>query len=264
MRDDHDLGLAYDLATLLDRRGALRLLAGAGLVALVGCSDDSPSASPSAAPSGSSPATSCEEIPGETAGPFPGNGTNGPNVLTESGVVREDITTSFGAMSGRAAGLPLAVDLLVQSRSCAALPGAAVYLWQCDRDGLYSLYSEGATDRNYLRGVQVADANGRVSFASVFPGAYPGRWPHIHFEVYESLVAAQGGARPVATSQLALPQDACEAAYGTSGYEASARTLAGTSFARDMVFADDGGARQLAAMSGTVGRGLRAALTVPV
>ena len=55
--------------------------------------------------------------------------------------------------------------------------GVAVYVWHCTRDGGYSLYSEGVEDQNYLRGVQIADATGRVAFTSMFPASYSGRWP---------------------------------------------------------------------------------------
>ena len=57
-------------------------------------------------------------------------------------------------------------------------------MWHCDRLGRYSLYGAGVTNQNYLRGTQEADASGNVTFTSIFPGCYSGRWPHIHFEVY--------------------------------------------------------------------------------
>src|SRR3954447_12133997 len=93
---DHDQGLEFDLGTLMQRRGALKVLAGAGLglglVALGACgsSDDSSSASSSTTSSSSSTTTSTAtststasvgQIPEETAGPYPGDGSNGPNVL---------------------------------------------------------------------------------------------------------------------------------------------------------------------------------------
>ncbi|MEQ1671776.1 MAG: hypothetical protein ABL893_13015, partial [Hyphomicrobium sp.] len=67
--------------------------------------------------------------PPETGGPFPGDGTNGPNLLTEGGVVRQDIRTSIGSASGTAAGITLTVNLtLVDSDAgCVPLPGAAVH-----------------------------------------------------------------------------------------------------------------------------------------
>lgn len=50
--------------------------------------------------------TTTGAIPEETAGPYPGDGTDGPNVLTESGVVRSDIRSSFGSLTGTAQGVP--------------------------------------------------------------------------------------------------------------------------------------------------------------
>ncbi|PRC06847.1 hypothetical protein CQ010_11320 [Arthrobacter sp. MYb211] len=40
----------------------------------------------------------------------------------------------------------------------------------------------GLQNENYLRGVQLTDANGIVRFTSIFPAYYAGRWPHIHLE----------------------------------------------------------------------------------
>lgn len=113
---EHDRGLSYDLPVLARRR-MIRLMAGvgAGLVPLVGCSADdtsSPAAadapsSPSASAAGSASSAECATVPEETAGPYPGDGSNGVNVLKESGVVRGDITRSFGdSAGGTAEGVP--------------------------------------------------------------------------------------------------------------------------------------------------------------
>ena len=170
---------------------------------------------------------SCEIVPEETAGPFPGDGSNGPNVLTETGVVRQDIRSSIGSAKGTAEGIQLTINLTVQDQAagCAPMAGAAIYLWHCDRAGNYSLYSEAAADQNYLRGVQATDDNGAATFVSIFPGCYDGRWPHIHFEVYPNLEAATDEANKIATSQIALPEDASALAYATEGYEASVDNL---------------------------------------
>lgn len=246
---EHDRGLGHDLPRLLGRRRILGLLGGGVLLTLAGC-----------ATAGATGALA--EIPEETAGPFPGDGSNGPNVLTESGVVRSDIRSSFGDLTGTAPGVPLTMELtLVDTATGAALPGATVYLWHCDRDGEYSLY--GVADQNWLRGVQEADASGKVTFTSIFPAAYSGRWPHVHFEVYPSLAAATSGGEVTVTSQLALPEDVCAAVYATDGYAASVRNLAQTSLERDMVFAD-GYDAQLATVTGDVTGGYRATLTVGV
>jgi protocatechuate 3,4-dioxygenase beta subunit len=267
---DHDRGLSHDLPRLLSRRRALAILGvGAGGLALAACGADEVTGSGAttgpAAAATSSAAASGAEIPAETGGPFPADGSNGVNVLTESGVVRRDITRSFGAAAGVAGGVPLTVTLKVVDVQDGAAPlaGAAVYLWQCDRDGNYSLYSPGVTDQNYLRGVQETGTDGAATFTSIYPAAYPGRWPHIHFEVYESLAAATAAAGKLRTTQLALPEDVSRQVYATSGYEQSVRNLARTSLGSDLVFRD-GYSLQLATVTGSVGSGLTATLTVPV
>jgi protocatechuate 3,4-dioxygenase beta subunit len=267
--DDHDRGLGADLP-LLRRRALLGLLAGAGLAAVAGCASSSleTTATPGvagAAPTVTPPTEGCTEIPEETAGPFPADGSGAADVLDQTGVVRSDIRSSFGTASAVAAGVPLTITLTVTDTSadCAPLNEAAVYVWQCDRDGRYSLYSPGVTRENYLRGVQVVDANGAARFTSVFPACYPGRWPHIHFEIYQDLASASSGAGPLATSQIALPKAVCEAVYATDGYGASARSLATVALNADPVFRD-GGTRLLGTVTGSVGSGLAVALAVPV
>ncbi|MDT0574393.1 intradiol ring-cleavage dioxygenase [Streptomyces sp. DSM 3412] len=276
--DEFDRGLAYDLPVFARRR-MIRLLAGASMVPLVaacssdesgsGSASDSASSGSSSSSSSSSSGTSgsdCEVIPSETAGPYPGDGSNGPNVLTESGVVRRDITKSFGSSNGVAEGIPLTITLTVvdQSSGCdTPKKGAAVYLWHCDREGRYSLYSDGVTEENYLRGVQETDDEGRLTFTSIFPGCYTGRWPHIHFEVYDSLDDATAARNIAATSQLAFPKDVCDTVYATDGYDDSVRNLGELSLETDMIFSD-GYDQQLATVEGSTDKGYTATLTVPV
>ena len=109
----------------------------------------------------------------------------------------------------------------------------------------------------------MADATGRVTFTSIFPAAYSGRWPHVHFEVYPSLAEATAAGSKLVTSQLALPQDACEAVYATAGYEQSVTNLAQTSLETDMVFGD-GYSTQLGTVSGDPDAGMTVTLNVGV
>ena len=160
--------------------------------------------------------------------------------------------------------MPLTVELTIVSAStCAPLAGRAVYIWHCDRVGRYSLYDSALANQNYLRGVQQADASGRVAFTTIFPGCYSGRWPHIHFEVFPSLSAATSAANRIATSQIALPKETCDAVYAASGYQTSVTNLSRVTLASDNVFSD-GSALELATITGGVGSGLRAALSVAV
>ena len=260
MHDDFG-GLHRDLdwtQRRLGRREALRLSAVGGFLYLLGCDESMTGVV-------QSPNGECSVIPTETAGPFPGDGSNGPNVLTQTGVVRQDIRTSFDGLSGTADGIPMLLTLALVdvSDGCTPLEGYAVYAWHCDRGGLYSLYSAGATDQNYLRGVQESDANGNVTFQTIFPACYAGRWPHVHFEVYSSLAAATSATGLITTSQLALPESDCADVFATAGYEQSVTNLAQLSLATDGIFAD-GVESQLATVTGDVNSGYTATLTVGV
>jgi protocatechuate 3,4-dioxygenase beta subunit len=199
----------------------------------------------------------------ETAGPFPGDGSNGPNALNRSGVVRNDIRSSLGS-STMVAGVPLTVTLkITKGVGGPPLASGAVYVWHCDQQGRYSMYSPGVTSETFLRGVAQTDANGELTFTTIYPGCYSGRWPHIHFEVYSSLAAAAAGAPKVATSQLAMPDAANKAVFAVKGYEASVGNYANITLATDNVFSD-GADRETPTMTGDASKGFAATLLVPV
>ncbi len=287
MHTEHSHGLAHDLEILgqmvAARRRALRWLAVGsvapwGLVACGGGSSDTVSSTSATTTSGTGTTTTtttvgtCTNISNETAGPYPGDGTNSnsagnvQNALLLAGINRSDIRSSIVSSSTTAPGIPLTVTLTLvnTSSSCAALSGYAIYLWHCNRDGKYTLYDLPA--ENYLRGVQVTDSNGSVSFSTIFPGCYSGRMPHIHFEVYASLAAAVSNSAvgdQVRTSQIALPTDVCSAVYATTGYSASIANLAATSFAKDNVFSD-GTSTEMATVTGSVSAGYAATLVVGI
>ncbi|MEZ5375077.1 MAG: hypothetical protein R2733_01100 [Acidimicrobiales bacterium] len=282
--DDHDDfgGLHRDLPHVLGRRRALQWIGGLSLAGvLTACGSEASSsgsattsattASTAAADSATTATTAATdsaveasagaEIPDETAGPYPADGSNGPNALGEAGIERADITTSFGSLSGAVDGVPATISFtVVDAATGDPMVGAAVYAWHCTPGGQYSIYE--VTDQNYLRGVQVTDAAGRVSFTSVFPGCYAGRWPHVHFEVYESLDTATAGSQAIKTSQLALPQADCEAVYADSRYGNSTQNLARLSLSTDNVFSD-GWEDQLATIA-TSGGAYTASLLVRV
>jgi protocatechuate 3,4-dioxygenase beta subunit len=232
--DDHRHGLEFDLKALsqqLYRRRRVLALFGGGAAAL-------------AASTALGADAFCIADSEETGGPYPGDGSNSApstsNILAHGGVVRSDIRSSFGVSTNAAAGVPLTLMIKLgdAAKGCAALPGYAIYVWHCTQDGLYSLYTK--PEENYLRGVQVADADGMVTFTTVFPGCYDGRWPHIHFEVYPSLDVANDHRNAVLTSQFALPEAACKTVYdSTPGYEASIANLPRISIASDNVFRDN-------------------------
>jgi protocatechuate 3,4-dioxygenase beta subunit len=269
-RGPFDRGLAEDLRVwrqLLGRRRVLKWVAYGG--ALIACGDSGgsdPEGSAGSTGSNDEGNGSCAgEIPAETAGPFPGDGTNagGLSVLDIDGVVRRDIRASVGTASGVAGGIPLTVRLTVRSTSCTPLQGYAVYIWACDREGRYSMYSAGAENENYCRGVQATGEDGVAEFVTIFPACYTGRWPHIHFEVFTGLSEATVGNNAVATSQLAFPEATCDEVFATSGYEASVGNLAALSLQTDGIFRD-GVDLQLATLTGNVSDGYVATLDLTV
>lgn len=292
---DHDRGLEFDLGTMFTRRRTLGLMLGAGAIAGLAACTPAPGGTAStagatmaatsapaaattpAATSSSTPAATAQvtralaectantaDTPEETGGPYPADGSNGPDVLTASGVVRRDIVASFGSSTTRAEGVPLTVTLtlLDNAQGCKPLAGAAVYLWHATRDGKYSLYDQGLENENFLRGVQEADANGQLTFTTIFPGAYNGRWPHMHFEVFESMSNATSAGQILRTSQIAMTEASCNEVYASAGYESSQQNFPNTTLASDMVFGDDGGIHQLASTTGSVAAGYTAALNV--
>jgi protocatechuate 3,4-dioxygenase beta subunit len=269
------------------RRQLLTLLGGAsglGLLTLAGCGsagNDSASAAgarsstqataatsatigASTSTTAASNATVTSAVPEETGGPYPGDGSNGPDYLGMNGAVRSDIRTSLGS-SASVAGVPLTIKLTVLDLKNSAKPltNAGIYLWHCNQPGQYSMYSQGATNETFCRGIQPTDSSGTATFTSVWPGAYSGRWPHIHFQVYPSVSSATSGSGKLKTSQIALPEAACDVVYATDGYSASIRNMAQTSLSTDMVFRD-GWSQELATANGSTSNGYTATLVIGV
>ena len=264
-----DQGAAFDIRTLMSRRGMLGLAGlGLGAAVLAACAPAATggtTSTPTPTATFGGDAIGVTEIPDETAGPYPGDGSNGPDVLEDSGIVRRDIRSSIDG-GATAEGVPLTFELQIIDIAGGGVPfaGVAVYAWHCTAQGEYSMYSSGLENVTYLRGVQVADADGKVSFTSIFPGCYSGRWPHIHFEVYPEVSSITDSTTAIATSQLALPEDACTAVYAESAYAGSASNLARITLASDNVFGDDSGALQVATVTGGVSAGYAASLVVGV
>lgn len=203
---------------------------------------DSIASSGSSSTSGSSSGSTgtCTTSPTETEGPFP---THTPSSLI-SNDIRSDRT-----------GVPFTIKITINNKNnnCAALAGAIVDIWHCDKDGNYSEYggtsmqSTNYTSVHFLRGRQVTDANGLVQFTSIFPGWYPGRAPHIHVHVY----SASGSSLLV--TQIAFPTDVCDTVYTTAtNYYTKGKQ--DTSNAADNVFSDSL-ASELATVSGSVSAG---------
>ncbi len=84
-------------------------------------------------------------------------------------------------------GLPLQLTInvfKVDGVSCTPLKDVQVDIWHCDATGLYSDEAANNTvGKKFLRGYQLTDEKGVVSFTTVVPGWYSGRTVHIHMKV---------------------------------------------------------------------------------
>jgi protocatechuate 3,4-dioxygenase beta subunit len=238
----------------LRRREVLAAL-GAGVgaaVAACGSSSTSPTATAATTTTTRTPGTvnaSCAVSPTETRGPYPD--TTG--MINNSAFFRRDIT------EGKP-GIPLALTLTVVNvnSACAAVSGLQVEIWQCDATGNYSEYSQpgfNGTGQTFLRGVQTTDANGQVTFNTIYPGWYAGRATHIHVDAY------RGGAI-VKSTQIAFPETVSSAVYASGVYAAHGQN-AQTTNANDNVFSD-GVTNELATVSGSPSSGYTAMLNVGI
>jgi protocatechuate 3,4-dioxygenase beta subunit len=199
-------------------------------------------------------AGSCTLTATETDGPYPLYA-----ILTNSILTRADIT------EGKT-GIPLTLTITLEdlSNGCTPISGAGIYIWHCDKDGIYSGYATstnaGSTSTTFLRGVQVTDGNGQVTFTTIYPGWYAGRITHIHAQVYlnDSLVSGTA----VATTQFAFPIATTAAVYATSLYTKGQNTSV-TSFSADNVFSD-GTSTEMLALGGDTTNGYTATMTVSI
>lgn len=271
-QDLYDLGLSADLAmwmqSPLKRRRVLQLgVLGVGAF-LAACQPMSRPTTTSTATASTSGAACLDTIPEETAGPYPADGSNASrqqlNALERSGIVRSDIRTSLTTQHV-AEGVPMTLEftLVNTNNDCAPLAGYAIYAWHCTREGAYSMYSDGVTDEDFLRGVQATDSTGKATFVTIFPGCYLGRWPHVHFEIYASLEQATSAGNVVHTSQLALPEAVCHTVYTNDGYADSVKNLAQITLDSDNIFSD-GYSLQMATITGDATSGYTAKLTVGI
>lgn len=201
-----------------------------------------------------------------------GNGSNSGAIALAVGsntikivVTAQDGGTSSSTTEGKT-GVPLTVTLTVQdvSNGCTPVSGAAVYIWHCDKDGLYSGYSTGTNagqaGLTYLRGIQVTNSSGQVTFTTIYPGWYAGRITHIHAQVY---LNDNLSVTATATTQLAFPQDVTTAVYNSTLYSAKGQNNSVASFAADNVFSD-GTSTEMVAISGSVASGYAANLTANI
>lgn len=186
----------------------------------------------------------CLQATNTTRGPYFVDSANDPNISDD--VVdpkipeRSDITTDTEGTAGKQAGLPLTLKLTIGSYNggaCAPLSQARVDIWHCNAQGVYSDVQVGGTPpggpppgaplpggtfdgsptvsstqgQNFLRGYQMTDANGQVTFTTIYPGWYMGRAVHIHIKI--RLYDAVGNVTTEATTQLFFNDTVSDAVF---------------------------------------------------
>ncbi|MBA4053264.1 MAG: intradiol ring-cleavage dioxygenase [Marivirga sp.] len=229
----------------MERKDFLKRLGMSSLILplMVSCSkDDDPTVS-----------GNCTSTDSETAGPFP---TKDPSSLVMANIVSDRT------------GVPFSILVTIQDKNnnCAALEGAIVDIWHCDKDGYYSEYG-GTTMQtvdftavHFLRGRQTTDSNGMVGFTSIFPGWYTGRSTHIHVHIYNaagtSLLVTQIGFPEGNNSAVNLVNASTANGYtkGMSGY---------TYNSADNIFADSQ-ETEIGTVTGSISDGFELTHTIVV
>lgn len=197
---------------------------------------------------------SCTVSPTETAGPFP--------TKTPSSLVRSDIKDDR-------TGAPITIKITVNNNNCAAVTGAIVDIWHCDKDGYYSEYggsgmqSVNYTAVHFLRGRQTTDANGLVTFTSIFPGWYSGRATHIHVHIYNA------SGTSLLVTQIAFPEGSGSAVATVNGSGGTTfgytKGMSGYTYnASDNVFSDDTTGKEIATIAGGLTEGFTLTHTINV
>jgi protocatechuate 3,4-dioxygenase beta subunit len=204
----------------LSRRDALRkLLVGAAGASLAPTVAKAEGPAAGAKPPATQPPGACVLTPQAMEGPY----------YFDPKFVRADIT------EGRP-GAPLDLALrIIEQGPCTPIANARVDIWHADAGGIYSGYAGQGDDgqvsakgETHLRGTQMTDADGRVTFRSIYPGWYPGRTPHIHVKVFLDTTT-------VLTGQIYFPDDLSGRIYRDRA-PYNARPVADTTNGRDFLF----------------------------
>lgn len=186
----------------------------------------------------------CTVAASETAGPFP---TINPATIVASNII------------GTRTGVAFTINITVRNvnNSCNPIPNMIVDIWHCDKDGNYSQYGGTSmqptdyTAQNFLRGRQVTDATGKVTYTSIFPGWYTSRATHIHVHVYNS------SGTSLLISQIAFPEgtgSAVNTVNAATSYGYTKGMSGYTYNASDNVFSD-GTTTEMSTVSGDVAGG---------
>lgn len=247
----------------LNRRELLGILAGAGGVVALSCGDnlakavdgggaDTSAGSDAASGSGDS----CTATPEGEVGPYfaddSADGFNRSNIVAN--LDGSDVQTGVP--------LTLAITVLDSENSCAPYVGAQIDIWHCNASGVYSdISSEGTSTQQWLRGYQITDSTGKVTFQTIVPGWYSGRTTHIHLRVRSTYAEGSATDDETNTTQCFFDQtfvdtlDTTVAPYSTEGQNP-------TTNAGDRVYAQQESGANVLPLTGDTTNGYTTAVTI--
>ena len=254
--------------TYITRRKALLAIGGAASAgALLSCgggSDDTTASTTSTTSSTSSTSTTTTSTDSSTCAVTP-EGEIGPYFVDDSatGFDRSDIRSNLDG-SETQTGIPLTLTITVQDSesSCIGLQGAQVDIWHCNAEGVYS--AEGVEDTSgltWLRGYQLTDSAGQVTFTTLFPGWYEGRTTHIHLRVRSKYSEASSTSDGTNTTQVFFPQNTVDTINTTIAPYSSHGTNSTTN-ATDRVYADQTDGKMELTLTGDTTAGYVTSVTI--
>ncbi len=248
----------------LDRRSALRLIGGLVSTAFVaGCGGGGGSTTGGLTTTGTTTtatgATGAVTPEGEIGPYFTNDSTTGYN--------RSSILSNLDGTSTQT-GIPLTLKIYIydSENGFAALAGAQVDIWHCNAQGVYSNESvEGTLGQTWLRGYQLTDSAGSVTFTTIIPGWYQGRTTHIHLRVRSSYSEASSTSDGINTTQLFFSQTVLDYIYANvSPYNTKGKDT--TTNASDHVYTPETKGETLLTLTGDYTDGYAAtfAINLPI
>jgi protocatechuate 3,4-dioxygenase beta subunit len=262
----------------LTRRRALGLIVGTGAAFALGCGVSSSSDGSEGdggakadagvdAASGGDAASSADTATGVDAGACEATpeGEIGPYFADDSASAfnRSNVLSNIDGTSPQT-GVPLTLTVTVvdTEKSCAPYVGAQIDMWQCNASGVYSdIAGENTTTESWLRGYQLTDANGRVTFTTIVPGWYAGRTTHIHLRIRSTYSDTSSTSDGTNTTQVFFDQTLVDTLSTTvSPYDTEGANP--TTNASDRVYSQQVDGVTLLTLVGDMTNGYTAAITL--
>jgi protocatechuate 3,4-dioxygenase beta subunit len=253
----------------LCRRHALGMIVGAGAGAaafVLGCGGETSEGSPAEGGStGRGDAGLSTGQDAEVVCAVTDEGEIGPYFADDSasGFNRSNVLSNVDGSSPQS-GIPLKLDITVvdTKKNCAPYANAQVDVWHCNAEGVYSdLAAESTSSETWLRGFQLTDASGKVTFETIIPGWYSGRTTHIHLRVRSSYSEASSTSDGTNTTQLFFDQTLIDA-MSTSVAAYSSKGKNPTTNATDRVYSEEVDGTTLLALTGDDANGYTASVTI--